>query len=155
MDEPGILPSPERPTQQQLVDLLDPERDYGDRTYLDVLSGIDRGTILIRPGARLPMLVSSTGGTIRGTGQPPRTGVTAQQHVVARMRELALDDIDEAYRSLRDGMRRGDPRYDKIWWEYAAGKSSEFKGSDAMAEAFKHLVDMLDKPEAKSIVIES
>ncbi len=148
-------PMAEKPTYTiaELVAKLDPDRDYGERSYQDILDGVSSGAIVIRPGNNLPQLWFNNR-TIKGTGQPPLNGVSAQQKAVHRFRELGLDDVDWAYQNLRNGMSRGDPRYDKIWWEYMGGKMGESKGGEAMAEAFKALLSALEKPEQRTVIID-
>jgi len=142
------------PSKEDLISLLDPGRDYGDRTYSDVVSGVLDGTIHISPGQRLPVLWD-TGArhVIKGTGQPPQTGVSVQQAALREFRERAIDDLPEAYSLLIDGMRKGDPRYDKIYWENLMGKIGEVKGGDAMAVAFKALIDAMQTPQMRTVTV--
>lgn len=154
-DNPQPMPVAAQPPQEELIALLDPDRDYGDRTFEDVLAGIRSGKIVIQQGNRLPMLFQTDPWrSIKGTGQPTQDGVSAQQRALHHVRQLGLDDIDWAYLKLRDGMSRGDPRYDKIYWELVVGKPSEAKGGEAMAEAFKALIAAMEKPDVRTVTLD-
>ena len=138
-----------------LIASLDPDRNYGDLTFEQVVSGIQSGTILISPGSRLPLLKSAeTGRPIKGSGQPPQTGVSVQQAALREFRERAIDDLPEAYELLMQGMREGDPRFHKLFFENLLGKMGETKGGDAMVEAFKVFVAAMQKPEERTVIID-
>lgn len=138
-----------------LVSQLDPQRVYGDLTFEQVVSGVQAGTILIEPGQRLPVLRSPlTGRPLKGSGQPPQTGVSAQQAALRDFRERAAEDLDEAYDSLLAGMRAGDPRFHKIFFENLMGKMGETRGGDAMAQAFMALIEAMQKPVERVIVLD-
>lgn len=140
---------------EDLVRLLDPERDYGERSYSQVVNQVRGGDLLIEPGQRLPVLKDArTGHTVKGTGRGHQNGVSPQQAIVAEFRKHAADDFDFAYQSLVRGMKAGDPRYDKIWWEYAAGKVAEFRGGDDTAKAIQVVLDYVrDRPDTRTVEI--
>ena len=138
-----------------LVNQLDPERNYGDLTFEQVVSGVQNGAILIEPGSRLPVLRSATTGlAIKGTGRPPQTGVSAQQAALREFRERAVDDLPEAYELLLQGMRAGDPRFHKIYFENLMGKMGETRGGDAMATAFTALIEAMQRPAERVIILD-
>lgn len=144
-----------RADTEELIALLDPERDYGDLSFEQVVERVRAGDLLLSPGYNLPIIRDrGTNHTVRGTGAPIGVGSSPQQAIAAEFRHRAVDDFDFAYRNLLDGMKRGDPRYDKIFWEYAAGKAAEFKGGEAMAEAFKALIEAMKQPESREVVID-
>lgn len=149
-------PQPLKPVHdtEALIGLLDPKRDYGERSYEDVISGIRDGSLLIEPGNSLPQLCTAKHQYIKGSGSPKLEGMSAQQRALHQVRTWALDDLEWAYIHLKNGMSRGDPRYDKIFWETALGKMGEAKGSEAMAEAFKALIAAMDKPDVRTVVID-
>jgi len=135
-----------------LVDLLDPERDYGDRHFNEVLDGIYNGTLRIEPGNNLPMLKEvANGKTIKGTGRPPIKEKSHQQTAIDEFRSYALDDLPSAYLSLKKGMERGDPRYDKIFWELAVGKVGELRGGGVIGEAMAQMFESMRQSQLRTI----
>ncbi len=141
--------------EEALIALLDPDRDYGSRTFEEVVSGVRDGTLRIAEGNRLPMLRDGQGQPIKGGGQPIQTGVSAQQVALSQFRKLALDDVPFAYKSLVSGIKRQDPRYDKIYWDMLVGRVGEQRGGDAMADAFKALIEAMKQPEERTIEVEA
>ena len=142
------------PSQEELIQALSPERDYGEFTYEQIVEGVRSGAILIKPGQHLPRIVDAqTFKTMKGTGIPPGAGVGPQHRALHRFRELAINDVDWALENLKKGMERGDPRYDKIYWEYMIGRAGEAKES-GMSDVLKMLIERLDKPEKRHIDIE-
>lgn len=135
-----------------LLDLLDPGRDYGDRSFEQVVDGIKSGEIVIESGWRLPVLRDAkTNRAIKGTGRPPTAGVSVQQAALREFRERAIEDLPEAYDILFAGMKAGDPRWGKIYWEITVGKMGEMRGGDAMAVALKLLYEAMQEPETRWI----
>lgn len=141
-----------------LIDKLDPHRDYGERTYEEVLSGIRSGAIIIREGNNLPQLVdAATGRAIKGTGVPVNNGENPQRVAMARFRRMAQDDLDEAYAELRAGMKAGDPRCMKIYWELLIGRPGEAKGENSTSIMEKLLEAALENRTAvveREVIIE-
>lgn len=135
-----------------LVGKLDPSRNYGDRSFDDVVKGIYSGEILIAEGNNLPMLTdASTNLRIKGTGRPILGANDAQHFAVTEFRKHALDDFEWAYENLKKGMDKGDPRYDKIFWEILGGKQGELRGGGMIAEAFKAVIEAMNTPEERRI----
>ena len=145
----------EGPTQAELINLLDPGRDYGERTYEAVVAGVKDGSVLIHPGQRLPVLRDArTGRPVKGTGQPPQDEVTAQQRFLSRMRTLALDDVDDLYAEMRAFAKStGDPRHYKNILDLF-GKVGEVRGGDEIGKALQMLIERMETPEKRSVVIE-
>lgn len=138
-----------------LIVQLDPARGYGDLSFEQVVAGVQDGRYAISPGARLPVLRdTATGRALKGSGQPPQNGVSVQQAALRDFRERAVDDIDEAYDLLMKGMREGDPRWAKLYWENLLGKMGESKGGDAMVEAFKVFIAAMEKPEIRTVILD-
>lgn len=148
--------SGERPSTAELLARLDPQRDYGERTFADVVQGVKSGAIFIEPGMNLPVLrEAGTGYSIKGTGRPPvGTNLSAQQIALREFRTKAVDDIDEAYAELRKGMKSGDPRFHKIYWETLIGKVGELRGGEAMAEALKAVIQAVQQPQTRVIDVD-
>jgi hypothetical protein len=141
-------------SQADLITLLSPERDYGDRSYEDVVREVIDGTLVIEPGYGLPVIRDrKTNRTVKGTGRPANS--QGPQHAaLSAFRRLAIDDVDQAYEELRAGMRAGDPRFHKIFWENLVGKVGETRGGDEMAKAMQMLVAHFEKPETRTVIID-
>ena len=141
--------------------MLDPEREYGmpgggALTYEEVVAGVRSGKFLIEPGQNLPVLWEAFHHwALKGTGIAVRQSSGPQQAALAEFRRMALDDVPFAYQNLVRGMKRGDPRYDKIFWENLLGKMGENRGGDAVAEAFKAVVEALRSPETRSVMMDA
>lgn len=155
------MPNDVEPSVAELVMKLDPYRDYGmpgveePLTYDQVVKGIYEGRFLIAEGTNLPVIRdAATNWPLRGSGMVIKTSSGPQQAALAEFRRMALDDVDFAYRNLISGMRRGDPRYDKIFWENLVGKMGENRGGDAVAEAFKALIEAMKQPETREVIVQ-
>lgn len=57
--------------QEDLIDQLDPDRDYKTRTYKEVVEQVREGTLRLQVGETLPQIVHvSNGRVVAGTGVP-------------------------------------------------------------------------------------
>ena len=144
------------PSLDEMINLLPLDRNYGDRSYDDVVRQLRSGELRAAPGHRIPQLFDAkTNRIVKGSGTPIMTqGVTAHQKIAAEMRNMAVDDIEMVYHNLIDKIRRTeDPRWTKIFLEFTVGKVSEARGADGMADAINKLIDMIDKrpPEVREI----
>ena len=133
----GVTPSPP-PTQDELIALLDPERDYGDRSYEQVVAQVRRGKLYLRAGESLPQIIDArTHRIARGSGKPPVNGAPIQLRATYDFRKRAFDDADEAYLELRAGMKGKDAaKFHKIFWELFLGRPVEardMQSADALA----------------------
>jgi hypothetical protein len=142
------------PSQADLIALLDKDRNYGDRTYDDVVREVIDGSLLLEPGHNLPVIKDArTRLAVKGSGR--YVGTTGpQQEALAAFRRMALDDVPDAYAELRSGMKNGDPRFHKIYWENLIGKVGETRGGDEMAKAMQMLVAHFEKPETRTVIID-
>lgn len=145
-----------------LVALLDPNRDYGERTFEQVKEEIARGALVILPGERLPVLKDAeTGRTVKGTGVVSLSGQSAQQVALGEFRRRALEDMPDAYHWLIEGMKStpgkpgGDPRFHKIYWETLIGKMGENRGGEQIAEAFKAVVEAMSQPQERRMTFDA
>ena len=128
---------------EELIAKLDPERDYGERSYSEVVDQVRAGILMLEPGENLPVIRwKATHRAVRGTGRPPVNGQPIQQAALADFRKLAINDVDEAYAELRAGMKnpKNGDRYQKIFWELLVGKVPETRDTgltDAMVELLR------------------
>ena len=134
---------------------MDPSRDYGERSYLDVIAGVDIGEIIITPGANLPQLFDAeTNRKIKGTGAPPRPDQTPQQYIASQFRKRGLDDMDAIYEVVASNALKGqDWHWVDLFLKYTVGKVGEVRGGDGMTDALNKLIDMIDKknPEVREV----
>jgi hypothetical protein len=142
------------PSRPDLIAQLSPERDYGDRDYDQVVREVIDGTLVLEPGYGLPVIRDrKTNRTVKGTGRPANS--QGPQHAaLSAFRRMAIDDVDDAYRELRAGMKAGDPRFHKIFWENLVGKVGEVRGGDEMAKAMQMLIERMAQPESRTVVID-
>lgn len=147
---------PVDPETQKFIEKLDPSRDYGELSFDDVVRGIRTGAITASEGNHLPQLKdSTTGRAIKGTGAPPQGAAPIQQIAINDFRKMAFDDLEFAYGTLINGMRKGDPRYDKIFWELLVGKQGELRGGGMITEALKVVMEAMQTPEVRQATIEA
>lgn len=133
------------PTTDDLINLLDPARDYGALSYKEVVERVKDGRFILRQGSRLPQIYDATSNKIvKGSGHPVRagTGETQQQFAGKEFRTRALDDFDDAYEELRKGMKQGDMRAHKIFWEMLIGRVGEAKVS-GNSEVMTKMLEMI------------
>lgn len=111
--------------QTDLVALLDPHRDYGERTFEQIKEGIARGLILIEPGHTIPVLRDpATHRSIKGTGRPPGVGdvKVSRAYIERRFSNNKKAIWDALYKGA---VTDGDPRWGKLLLEYGLGKPVE------------------------------
>ena len=89
----------EKEIQKELIDQLEEDRDYGKRTYKDVVKDVKGGALIIAEGKTLPVLKDATTGvTVSGTGAPLKKN--AQKSWQMQFNERAVSDFDAVYGSL-------------------------------------------------------
>ena len=146
MTDPSAL------TQDDLLGLLDPDRNYGPRTYMKVLKEIDAGLLRLLPGNSLPMIFDTqTSKPVKGTGQPPRPdGETVQQFSRRWFMRHFVDDLPEFYQAAKTAAIKGDVRALKLVLELGLGKPdvAHTPGDDSMLE---RLVEALEHPRERTI----
>lgn len=110
---------------QSLVALLDPNRDYGERTFEQVKDEIARGVLVIEPGHTLPVIrEAATHRSIKGTGRPPGIGdVKVSRAYIERKFGANKKAIWNAI--YKGAVEQGDPRWGKLLLEYGLGKPVE------------------------------
>ena len=100
-----------------LMEKLDPARNYGDRSFTTVKKQIKSGALILSEGHMLPQIKdSATGRIVKGSGQKPLAGDT-QRATMAVFQSRSLDDIDDFYGYVWDGIKKLDVRAMKLWAE--------------------------------------
>ena len=143
----------------ELVSLLDPDRDYGDKTFEEVKEGIARGLIVIEPGHSLPVLRDpTTNRAIKGTGRPP--GSAAQEWSRTFVREFVAGDdsgtheprIAVLMQSAFDAVvTRGDMKALELLLKYGIGDHREM-GSDAGSRAVDALMQLAQNARTERVI---
>ena len=144
------------PTLEELVQLLPLDRDYGERSYDDVVRGLRDGSLKATPGHRLPQLFDAkTNMKIKGTGTPIMEGASPHQRIAAEFRSLAVDDLEMVYGKIVEGIKKGnDPRWAKLFLEFTIGRVEAARGAGGDAEVISKLLDMIDsRPQHRTIEV--
>lgn len=135
---------------ETLISQLSEDRDYGERTYEQVVSDVREGRLIISVGQNLPQLVDAKSRkAVKGTGKPVGAGTGPQHRALWEFRARALDDFDAAYEELREGMQKGDPRMHKIFWENLLGRMDVARDS-GMSDVVKLLLEQLTASQSTS-----
>ena len=134
-----------RNMRRELIDQLDPHRDYGDRSFEEVVAGVQQCRLRLEPGqGRLPVIRDlSTGLPANGGGQPPLPdGTDLTRWGRKRFNERAVDDFDAVYDSLIEACTdKHDPRAFKLFLETFLGRPQEGLRDDG--GAIKALIGLL------------
>ena len=130
-------------TQDELIELLDPTRDYGGYSHETLIEAIRAGEVVIKPPAykNTPILRKQKNHTlIKGSGRvttvesytknPPATK--------ARFMARAVDDFDSVYESMIESANKGDVRAQKLFMEMFVGRLK--KATEALQ---KNMMDKL------------
>ena len=118
-------------TQDELIELLDPARDYGEYSHETLIEAIRAGDVVIKPPAykNMPILRKQKNHTlIKGSGRvttlesytnknPPATK--------ARFMARAIEDFDSVYESMIESANKGDVRAQKLFMEMFVGRPKE------------------------------
>ena len=92
-----------------LISKLLPDRNYGERSYDEVVQDVKDGILTIHEGETIPILRDATTGlTVRGTGVPERKNTKQSWH--ERFVERAISDFPDVYDSLVRSAHNGDSR---------------------------------------------
>ena len=108
----------------ELIEQLDPDRDYGERSYNEVVEGVQRGELRLLPGRNLPVLRdAATNHAVKGTGQPLDGDVErwSRRH----FNERAAEDFDDVYDAMVRSAKQGDVRAQKLFMEMFLGRPRE------------------------------
>lgn len=125
-----------------LIASLDPDRNYGERTYEQVVAEVRAGALNLSPGRfGIPRITDAqTNRAVAGTGQPPvAEGSSPRDWGNARFRQLAAEHFETAWGQLVQGMHpdhKSADKFHKIFWETFLGKPGESRSQllDKVAE---------------------
>jgi hypothetical protein len=112
----------------ELVRSLDPRRDYGERSYDEIVADVRAGRLRLEPGrSTLPVIRDpATNRPVKGTGQPPvPDGTEFPRRGRGRFNERAAADFDAVYDALVHAATRGDVRAQKLFVETFLGRPRE------------------------------
>lgn len=134
-----------------LIDLLDPNRDYGERTFEQVKEEIARGLILIEPGHNLPVLKDARTHTlVTGTGR--RANTAPHEWSRAYIREQFADDAARLYQAAVDAVLvKGDMKALELLLKYGVGDHRE-AGADAGARAVDALFELAQRAKTERVI---
>ncbi len=128
-------------TTEELVELLDPERDYGERSYEQVVTEVESGALVVIPnGGRHPVIRQKDGGfVIKGSGRVNSTGIEhGMRETKRQFMERAAGDFDAVYESMITSATKGDVRAQKLFMELYVGRPTE--ATDSMNKELAKIV---------------
>ena len=130
-----------------LIDLLDPNRSYGDRSYDDVVDAVEARKLRLEPGHNLPVIKdASTNLVVVGTGRP-RQEVDARVWGRKLFEERAAGDFDEVYAAMVESAKSGDVRAQKLFMEMYIGRPREASPNSGGADL---LLEMMQRHYSQS-----
>ncbi|KKM94387.1 hypothetical protein LCGC14_1198800 [marine sediment metagenome] len=110
-----------KPTTEELIERLDPDRNYGDRTFEQVVQEVRDGDLLLREAPNdnvLPIIYSKSGPIVKGTASTSHPGANAaSQKLTNRLLKFVADGADDlAIGVLREALEGGTGD-DKVPWK--------------------------------------
>ena len=125
---------------EDLIALLDPARDYGDRTYKEVVDSVRDGRLSIFPGKPTPILRDvGRGVSVKGTGAPLVVNDTRKKAWTSIFEERGPTDADAVYDSLISSAMTGDTKAQIYFFDRLFGKpreSRETQNADVLSNFF-------------------
>ena len=97
--------------RQQLIEQLDPTRDYGGYSHKQLVEKIEEGEIKISTGHFRPVLRDRSGALVRGSDAPLRSGVRFAEWFSA----LGDQHFEEVLRGLVRSAAEGGDTKAAIW----------------------------------------
>ena len=146
----------------EMVALLDPDRDYGERTFDDVVKGVRDGSISASPGHPVPMLRVGAM-SVKGSGAPVAlVNAPKQRPWLAQFEERASTDFDAVYESLLASALDGEVKAQMYFLDRLLGKPRESRdaGNSEMLSAFigalagTRMVDIEEPPQSSIRIID-
>ena len=113
---------------EDLIALLDPAKDYGDRSYEEIVSGCRDGSIHIEPGHPTPILRHvGRGVSIKGTGAPltVKNQGGEKKSWVTIFEDRGATDVDAVYDALIASATGGDVKAQQYYFDRMLGKPRE------------------------------
>jgi len=127
---------------EALIEKLDPTRDYGDRSYKEVVDSVREGRLSIFPGTPTPILRDvGRGVTVKGTGAPlvVKQTDTRKKAWASIFEERGPSDADAVYDSLINSAMTGDTKAQIYFFDRLFGKpreSRDTQNADVLANFF-------------------
>jgi hypothetical protein len=116
-------------TTEEAIESLDPTRDYGNRSYEQVVTEVESGALMVIPNSKggHPILRQKEGGfLIKGSGRANNTGVEhGLKETKRQFMERAAGDFDSVYESVIKSATKGDVRAQKLFMELYVGRPTE------------------------------
>ena len=136
----------------ELIEKLDPNRDYGKRTYTDIVREVEEGTLSLHVGpTALPVIRNAADGVVvKGTGGQylHKAQDNPPIHTKAVFLERAHSDFEKVYESMIESATKGDVRAQKLFMELYVGRPRE--ASDAVDKAVvSRLFELALQPKEK------
>lgn len=136
----------------ELIEKLDPNRDYGKRTYTDIVREVEEGTLSLHVGpTALPVIRNAADGVVvKGTGGQylHKAQDNPRIHTKAVFLERAHSDFEKVYESMIESATKGDVRAQKLFMELYVGRPRE--ASDAVDKAVvSRLFELALQPKEK------
>ena len=140
----------------ELIYTLDPTRDYGDRSYDQVVTEIESGALMVIPSAKggQPIIRQKVGGfLIKGSGRTNDSNIERGMKETKRLfMARAADDFDSVYESVVTSANKGDVRAQKLFMELYVGRPKEVS-EGANEKMMDKLLDLALKPKEEVIEV--
>lgn len=140
-------------SKEELIAALDPLRNYGPRTYEEVVAQVRAGEIEIRVGKRVPVLLSAkTHMHVHGSGIALDQGsrvlsAASREYIRTRFNE----DVEAWYEALYiAGVKNMDVKAMKLAFEFGAERPVEGKDQGGAASVMMRMLEMMEKGEGKT-----
>ena len=140
----------------ELIEKLDPHRDYGERTYTDIVREVESGSVRISDnGPRMPILRDSSSGLpVKGSGAifvPEKTNQSRSNARTQFMLE-AEKDFQDVYQAMITSAKKGEVRAQKLFMELYVGRPKEVS-EGANEKMMDKLLDLALKPKEEVIEV--
>lgn len=147
---------------QELLDSLDPDKDYGESTVEEVRHNVVSGNFSLAPGLNGRPIITNvrTGRRVKGTAAPPkREGESDRAWFQRRFNERFAEDFDAVYDAQYEnatGKKRDSRDIDNMMTRGGGRPSQQTSGaSDAVAGLFKLLAEAAMSSKLTIIDVES
>jgi hypothetical protein len=151
-----------------LIDFMDPFRNYGTRSYDEVVDEVRAGRFLLKPAmegssTNQPIIMDAVSGKrIKGSGGGLTFG-NGQTHwgrkdeiVKAKFAERFMEDFDEAYAALfHSVVVKEDPRAMKIYFEMGLGAPARQMDAGMSTDAFRAALEAIKEARSTTKYIDA
>ena len=141
---------------EELIARIDPDRDYGERTYTDIVREVHEGTIaIVDNGVRHPILRDvQTKLPVKGSGpiNVPEKTTQSRGNARAQFMLAAEQNFGEVYGAMIKSAIKGDVRAQKLFMELYVGRPKDaVEGSNE--RMMEKLLDLALKPKEEVIEV--